>query len=327
MHPRADLPVPRSAASLPALPLAQSLGHAEALLRRARGAGGGWARAASAADLFIDLPAHPGLSGGLTSPAAIETLAALYFAAELEGTHLVSVAELLAVERFSLNLTDRSAAEALEALAQAQRRRWVERTLRNQIFARTFGIGFADTNLGEAAVNHEFEPRFARFCISAGAAAHQLSGWGAPAGAAMRLSVAAQSLLGNLGPRAQGNTLVVAERLTGQLRQALAVLNHPGIAAVFMGRNAWDVLRGVLGPDTPDLPGHVNRAQTGMRLMSWLAGALGPVTSADAQAVIDAVTRAPGLAGWAEIWLDAAGMGGMATQGAGARPAAPGPWR
>lgn len=286
------------------LPLALSLDHAAALIASAR-AGRAYGRTAS--DGFqIELPAYDGF--GTLARSDLEVLAALYFAAETELTGLPIVAEALAENRFGLNLNDRAAAEALEALAAQMREAWINRALRNQIFLRVFGLGEADPNLGDTVVNREFEPHFARFCAAVMATVQDLSGWGAPAGAAMRLAVAAQALVGNLAGRAQGNTLVVAERLARQVQLSVTALNHPGMAMLFMGRTAWDVVRGVLGPDTPDLQAEVTQAQTGMRLLSWLTQHLDAVQAADAQGVIDAVRAEPGLPGWAEQWLDAAGV-------------------
>lgn len=288
------------------LPLALSLDHVAALLGRAR-AGSGWAAALSADPFLLDLPPVHG-AGGTVTRAALETLASLYFAAEIEATYLPAVAEQIAQQRYSLNLTDPAAAEALETLATAMQRGWVDRSLRNQIYLRCFGLGEADANHGDQGVNHEFEPLFARFCAALAASARDLQGWGAPAGAAMRAAVAAEALTGNLASRLQGNTLIVTERLSHQLQLSITAMNHPGLTALFMGRSAWDVLRSVLGPDLPDLTRPVTKAQTGLRLMSWLAANLGPVQSADAQALIAAIQGEAGLQGWAERWLDAAGI-------------------
>lgn len=288
--------------------LVHSLGHVSALLDRARPGFVGALALSGSDPYYIDLPEFRGGAGGTVTAQAMQVLASLYLLAEIEGTYLPAVAEELAANRFTLNLTDRTAAQKLEELADQMRRAWVDRSLRNHIFARTFGIGYADPNLGDTAINREFEPQFARFCMSIAETARDLRGWGAPAGAAARASVATQSLLSNLGNRIQGNTLVVTERLTEQLRLSIDALNHPGLTSLFMGRTAWDVVRGVLGPDTPDMQAHVNRGQTGLRLMSWLSSHLETLRGLDAQGIIDAVGGEPQLQGWAEIWLDAAGI-------------------
>jgi hypothetical protein len=287
------------------MPLALSFGHVDGLLAHARAAQS-FSYTTASDPFLIDLPAYDG--GGEVTQASLEVIGSLYFAAEVEATYLPAVAEQLAEHRYALNLTDRGAAEALEKLATEMRHEWVDRRLRNQIFLRCFGIGEADANLGDTVVNREFEPRFARLCAALIDSVRDLSGWGAPSGAAMRAAVAAQALLANLSGRMQGNTLVAAERLARQLNMSVTALNHQGLASLFMGRTAWDVVRGVLGPDTPDLQAQVTQAQTGLRLMSWLSRILPAVQSADAQAIIDAIEGEAGLQGWAELWLDAAGV-------------------
>ncbi|MGI9507200.1 MAG: hypothetical protein ACR2RE_29515, partial [Geminicoccaceae bacterium] len=291
-------------------PLALSLAHAEALLSHARRSfRAPLALAASGDPYFIDLPVFNGGAAGTISRSALEVVAALYFVAEVEGTYLMSVGEELAEARFGLNLTDQEAAAKLEQLAAEMRGDWVDRGLRNQIFVRAFGIGHGDANLGDGMVNHEFEPRFARFCMAILEVARELEmgGWGGT-GASARASVAAQSLLANLAQKIQGNTLIVTERLNAQLKLVIDALDHPGIATLFMGRNAWDVVRGVLGAETPDLQAHVNRAQAGLRILSWLAAHLGALRSLDSADAANVVRAEPALRGWAEIWLDAAGV-------------------
>lgn len=256
---------------------------------------------------FVDLPGHRGGLGGAIRSEALQVVAALYFAAEIEGTYLMSVGEELAAARFTLNLTDREAALRLEELAAAMEEGWVPRALRNQIFARVFGVGYADPNLGDTAVNREFEPRMARVCAALLQVASNAA-YPPQSATAARAGVAVQSLMGNLAGKMQGNTLIVAERLSRQLRTALAALDHPGLALLFRGANAWDVVRAVLGPDTPDLAGHINRAQTGLRLLGWMAEHLGALQRVDGAGIADAVNAEPQLPGWADLWLVSSGL-------------------
>ncbi|MFV0385042.1 hypothetical protein [Paracoccus sp. (in: a-proteobacteria)] len=292
-----------------ALPLSRSLAHLDRLLQRARPGFAGATAFSGGDPLFIDLPDYRGGLAGQIRPESMQVVAALYFAAEIEGTYLMSVGEELAQARFTLNLTDRDAARAIEDLAQAMEQGWVGRDLRNQIFARVFGLGYADPNLGDTAVNREFEPRLARFC----SALLQATGASqtyppASAGTLIRAGTAAQSLMQNLAAKMQGNTLIVAERLSRQLRLALAALNHRGLATLFQGQNAWDVVRAVLGADTPDLAGMINRAQTGLRILGWMADHIEALNGADTNRIGAAIAGEPQLAGWAELWLGAAGI-------------------
>ena len=281
--------------------LGRSLAHVDALLASAAPG-----FALSFADFnLIDLPVYRGGQAANVTPEAMRTLASLYFLAELEGTHMISVAEELATARFSLNLRDHDAAQKLDDLVRAMQGQWLSRDLRNQIFVRTFGLGFADPAMGDATTNREFEPRFAQFCGAVARFGTEKS-WGQISTATTtQVGYAAQLLLTNLGGRVQGNTLVVASHLSNQIKTAIAVLNHPGMAAIFMARDAWDVIRAVLGPATPDLQGPVTRAQTGLRLLSWMAGHVAALSRADAVPALAAEAEAPALA---ERWMAAAGI-------------------
>lgn len=288
--------------------LSNSLAHVAALHDRARpGFAAPMAGVLGGDPYFVDLPAFGGGMGGTITESALRVLAALYFTAEVEGTYMMSVAEELTRARFTLNLTDREAASRLEELARAMQDDWIDRNLRNQIFARVFGLGHADPQLGAQMVNHEFEPQFARLCLALQSAHGTPSPWGPPAGNAARVAAAMQTLLSGLAPKVQGNTLLVSERLSRQLQMSIAALDHPGLTSLFMGRTAWDVIRGVLGPDTPDLLVQVNRAQTGMRILSWAADNLAALRSIGGGAD-QAIRSEPQLLGWADIWLEASGI-------------------
>ncbi len=291
--------------------LSHSLAHVDALLASASPA-----FALTLADLnLIDLPVYRGGQAANITPDAMRTLASLYFLAELEGTHLISVAEELATARFSLNLRDTDAAQKLDDLVRAMQGNWLDRDLRNRIFVRVFGLGFVDPVLGDEAVNREFEPRMARFCGALSRFGDERAMARISTASVTEAGYSAQLLLTNMGGRVQGNTLVVAGHLTGQIKTALAVLNHPGMAAVFMARNAWDVIRAVLGPDTPDMQGPVTRAQTGLRLLSWMSGHVGALARADAASALAAEPEVPALA---EGWLAAAGIASPAPYQTGA---------
>lgn len=292
----------------PPLPLSQSLAHVDRLLDQARpGYAQGLAFGLGGDPYTIDLPTYRGGLGGQVSSDSLRVLAALYFQGEIEGTYLMSVAEELAEARYGLNLTDPEAAQLLETLGQDMQSGWVTRDLRNQIFARSFGLGFADPNLGDTAVNQEFEPRFARVCSAIVQASQSVYGRSAP-DAVLRLGVTAQSLMNNLAARLQGNTLLVTERISHQLRAALAAVNHPGLAQLFSGANAWDVVRAVLGPDVPNLEALIERAQTGMRILTWLSHHLSALRGSDPRGIESAVAAEPQLIGWADGWLRASGL-------------------
>lgn len=301
--------------------LSNSLAHVDALIGSC-GRSRAFALALTADPFLIDLPVYGGAGGALVTPEAMRILASLYFMAEIEGTFLLPVAEELAATRFTLNIHDREAARLMEQLATAMRGDWIDRDLRNQIFVRVFGLGFNDPALGQTLANHEFEPRFAMFCGAIGRLDDEAR-FGRPSiGAGARLAMAARTLLANLGGRLQGSTLIVAEKMSAQLRLAIAALDHPGLTALFRGRTAWDVIRAVLGGDTPDLETRVARAQNGMRLLSWSADRLGALQS---DAAAEAVLGAPDAVAWADAWLRAVG-GGPRQSAGGGYGAGPQPW-
>ncbi|GAA3876828.1 hypothetical protein [Celeribacter arenosi] len=289
-------------------PLSSSLALARSLLDRARPHAGLGAAFSNGSPFIIDLPDYHGGLGARIDTNALRTLASLYFNAEIEGTYLLAVAEELAGARFTLNLDDVDAARRLEEFAAAMRREWVDRTLRNQIFARVFGVGYPDANLGEGIVNHAFEPNFARLCQAFVQAAIGPPYQSSSSGTTAILSMSFSALSGVLAPKLQGNTLIVAERLTTQLQLAVDTLNAPGLARLFMGRTAWDVVRGVLGQDLPNLSGHVTRAQTGMRIMAWLAEAAPALHSGDSATISARIAAQPQVGDWAALWLDASGL-------------------
>jgi hypothetical protein len=290
------------------LPLALSFAHVAGLLAQAHAhKATRWARTAALDPFHLDLPPVDG-AGAQVDASSLGVLGSLYFVAAIEATYLPAVAEELARNRFGLNLTDSTAAELMEDLARAMESGWIGRDLRNQITARVFGMGQDDPNLGDGVVNRTFEPRFANFCGALISAAQQQE-WGSiSAGAAIRLGVAAQAVFSNLGPKMQGNTLIVTERLSTQLQLSLAALNHPGLTRLFEGRTAWDVVRNLLGADTPDLARAITLAQTGMRLFSWMAANLTGLQGNDSASVTAALAREAAVAEWATQWLEASGV-------------------
>lgn len=283
--------------------LSGSLAYVQTLLDGARPKWPG-AQDFSAQDAFVDLPDFQGGLAAQIGSAELRTLASLYFLAELEETYLISTAEELSRQRFNLNLTDTNAAQKLEELAIGMQGSWIDANLRNQIFTRVFGIGMAQPGIASGT---DFEPRFAQFC-NAVRTALIASRWGAAGSEIARAGVAGQAVLTSLAPRVQGNTLIVTERLTEQLNLSLSALNHRGLASLFQGYTAWDVIRGVMGSDVPNLQAQVNLAQTGLRLLGWMAGSLDALRAVNVSALTQSLRGEPQLQAWAEVWLEAAGV-------------------
>jgi hypothetical protein len=120
------------------------------------------------------------------------------------------------------------------------------------------------------------------------------------------LREAMTTLLFNLGPRQYGNLPSAARLIQEQLRTAIDLLNDPDLASLFGVRGVWEVLRQVLGRQTPDLGRLLTRGQTGLRLLDWLASVI-PVLREPARANVLAPADAA-VYTWAAAWLAATGI-------------------
>lgn len=257
--------------------------------------------------LQINLPplGGSGIGGSDMTAEALNVLSSLYFQAEMEQAAVIPLAELLTESRYSLQVTDHSAAQLLEQFADGGQNRWLNRQIRDQIYARTFGIGGALLNESGSTINRNFESLFARYC-QALMQFQADSRWAAPGvSATVQVEMAAQQLLSNLGQRRFGNTLTAAQRIQGQLQAALDLLNHQGITGLFQANNIWSLIRNVLENDAPDLQRIVSRAQSGLRLISWLAQNLVPLRT---RQLDQALTNGGEVFIWAASWLQATGM-------------------
>jgi hypothetical protein len=255
--------------------------------------------------LRLDLP--PLSSESYPTAAGLRALSALYLQAELEQTGLISVAELLAREWPTLDVTSSEVAALLDSFERRMRDEWLPRDDRDRLFARLFGLGRLAGDGGGAAVNREFENKLATFCHALVRHADGFQ-WGDRPGAAREVGLrqSALALLGNLAPRESGNTVLAGRRIQAELRQAIELLGHPGLAALFGTRGLWDTLRRVLGPGAPDFTRLVDRGQSGQRLLAWLATVLqrlvqetngGPLVPLGAQEHQ-----------YAAVWLQASGV-------------------
>lgn len=247
------------------------------------------------------LPAGP--EAGLT-PEALRAIAALYLEAELEQAGVILVTELLSESSDKLGLMSVGAATKLDDFSR-RRRDWYDRGQRGQIFARLFGIGGAGVD--STAANNEFQRLFANLCSALTDYAEDLGSQRPPSAVLdARVRDAAVFLLINLTPRQYGNTLLAGRLIGEQLRQAVDVLNDPGIGTHFGSSTMWDTVRKILGAQTPDLGRLITRAQSGLRLLHWLASSIPRLR--------DSVARGP-IAGpndpvfvWAAQWLEATGL-------------------
>jgi hypothetical protein len=288
--------------------LRQSLALADESLRAATPAAAALAFGLAAEDpLRLNLPPLAGGGGLLPGPQFLRVAGSLYLHAELEQAGVVAVAELLAAERRALDLTSVRAAELLEDFAR-RARQWYDRDGRVRLFARLFGTGAAAARPGEGRdVNREFQQLLANLCGAVTGYSEQYRFRQRPTAAQEALvRQVANDLLVNLGARQYGNATAAATQIQDQLRRAIELLSHEGIAARFQARGMWDVLRKILGRETPDLGRLITRGQSGQRLFEWLASALPQITETPPTAPL--LPAGSPVFALAASWLEASGF-------------------
>ena len=216
----------------------------------------------------IDLPGlNDGSGPSVILPDSMRALAALYLDAELEQAGLPFAAELLAQHRFELPLQNPEAARVLERFERL-RRDHLNRQQRDSLYARLFGIGAA---AGESGSNNDFQRGLAALAqaVLRQAEAPLYGGSVAMRDSAVRW--AAKQLAANLASRPYGNAVAAGSRLQSYLREAIAVLTHPGLLSHFAVPGLWPLLSRLFGAATPDQGRFVTRGQSGLQLLQQLA--------------------------------------------------------
>jgi hypothetical protein len=255
--------------------------------------------------LRLDLPAlHSGPSD-YPSAATVRVFGALYLAAELEQAGVVPIAELLADERYSLNVASYEAAARLDDFA-TRRHEWYDRDGRVQIYARLFGIGPAAMNDAGALVNREFVPLLCALCRAIARYADAGYGNVGYGGLEAGVQIAAEALLANMARRALGNTVVAARRLNGQIRHAVDVLRDPSIRALVGAHTLQQVIVSILGKDAPDVQRLIDAGLAGQKVLEWLAEKPRVITDTTTHAPL--LNFADPIAVTAALWLHAAGL-------------------
>ena len=255
--------------------------------------------------LRLDLPPMLTAAGQAPDATTLRVMATLYFQAELEQAGVIAVAELLAASRHTLETRSERVSRKLDEFADRGRHQWYDRQSRNLTFGRLFGLGTVD--LHGSPVNRDYQQRFATLCLAL--VNHQRDYfWSQTPGPTREASLreAATALLFNLGPRQYGNLPNAARLIQEQLRAAIDLLNDPDLATLFGARGMWDVLRRVLGKETPDLGRLLTRGQTGLRLLDWLSSVI-PMLSNPAPAGPLVPANSP-VYTWAASWLAATGI-------------------
>jgi hypothetical protein len=288
-----------------------SIGSAPTLLRGlalAADAVGPSADSVPAGDdpLRLDLPTLGPGSGDLPSAATVRVFASLYLAAELEQAGVVPIAELLAEQRDTLNLTSYAAAAKLDDFA-TRAHHWYDRPGRTQLYARLFGIGAGATNEAGALVNREFMSLFAGLCRALARFA-EISGRGrGTAGLDAGVRTSASMVLANLAPRGLGNTPLAARRLQDQVRHAVDILRDPAIGGLVGARTLQQTIINILGKDAPDVQRLIDSGLQGQAVLEWLATALPRI--ADDTGHVPVMTFDDRIAVTAALWLRAVGLG------------------
>ncbi len=271
-----------------AVPLSSSLALAERAL-------GTIALAAAEDPLGLDLP--PRLTEDLPDGQTMSVIGSLYLFGELEEAGVIVAAELLADERDSFALPSAEAARRLDAFAQ-RRSEWPDRAARERLYARLFGA----TDAPGAPVNREFHTRLGTLC-------HALASYGAagrygehPAAAReIAVALSAQGLLEGLRVRGLGSAVAGARRAAAQTRQALELLDDPGIGVLVGGRGVWDTLARLFGAGAPDCRRLVDRGQSGQHVLGWAGAVFGADAAPRPPIGAEVIRRAA-------IWLVASGV-------------------
>jgi len=254
--------------------------------------------------LRLDLPVLGPASGDAPTPAMVRVFGSLYLAAELEQAGIVPIAELLADQRETFNLTSYDAAAKLDGFATREHQ-WYDRAGRVQLYARLFGIGPSATNDTGTLTNREFGSLLASFCRALAALAQASPTARAVGGIEASALESAEALLANLASRGLGNTLLAARRIEDQVWHAVEILRDPAIGALVGARTLQQTILAILGKDAPDVQRLIDAGTNGQKVLVWLADALPRLSGTQPGPVIppnDPIVVTAGL------WLDAVGL-------------------
>lgn len=246
-------------------------------------------------------PIDIGRDGLIPSARVLRVIAALYLYAEHEQAGLIPVVEVLVASRDSLPVRSDVTAGKMEAFYQRERQ-WYDRSQRNALFARLFGLGPGSDQGG----NHDFQRIFATFCLAIVAAA-QSAQFGSPGTfESARVSETALELLANLGAHQYGNTLSAAPMIHDQLAAAVDLLLDRGLQTAFEAQGMWNLLQKIMGDRAPDFGRLSHRGQSGQRILDWLANALPQLTGNPPRPPL--IGPSAPIAVWASGWLEATGV-------------------
>lgn len=219
--------------------------------------------------LGLSLPALPPTSEQFLTEATVGALAALYLYAELEQAGLLPITEALASARRGLHWPSVELAERLERFADSARDN-DSRALRDDLFARVFGLGGGARVSTGSGTNIGFVQALARFASAIVVYREDLGGAAADA----RLRMSGIALANTLALHRGSHIVLAARRLQSRIRQALAIWSDRALLSAIGARHPWQAIEQVAGPLAPDVRVCTQRGSSGQVLITWLGSVL-----------------------------------------------------
>jgi len=234
----------------------------------------------------------------------VRVFASLYLAAELEQAGVVPIAELLAEQRDTLNLTSYQAAAKLDDFATRERQCTTVRAARRCTPACSASEPARRTRPARSSTVSS--------CRSSLRCAGRLRGsardlFRHPRHCRPRRGSAYDGGNGADEPRAARprNTLLAARRLQDQVRRAVDILRDPAIGSLVGARTMQQTIINILGKDAPDVQRLIDSGLGGQAVLEWLATALPRI--ADDTGHVPVMTPDDRIAVTAALWLRAVG--------------------
>lgn len=247
----------------------------------------------------------PPAVGAESDQAVLRALAALYFAAELEETRLLSAVETLAGVFVSGGLPG-NLGPAAPMLAEFWRKRQerFNEAQRCAIFAHVFGYVNGPSL---ATPGHGSNAAFETLLFDL---AEDLTPENpATPNADLQIRMSARQLAANLIARGGGITVFAAGDLLSAIKTALEILKQPAIQHAVGANSVWLAVRSLAQSylnEQPEIGAHTVRAKAGMLLLAWLAEAL-PRLEQTSTPLISASNQVIGAAfSWLQATLDLA---------------------
>jgi hypothetical protein len=232
------------------------------------------------ASFQLDLPGPgqidlPPITGSADDQQALRGIGALYLASELEAAGLVTAVESLAggFEGGAL-ATDVGPAGALLVQFWRTRNQRFSQAERQAFFGRLFGELSGPGLAADGGRNTEFDG----LMVNLTEALHRLypasvldPGTGSDAG----VRAAGEALAANLLPRGRGMAAFAGPEILRTVHEAIRILKVPQLQFALGARTVWEAVGSVArmaGRQQESPVDHVERGQSGMVVLTWLAG-------------------------------------------------------